>query len=768
MLEILKEKFILRGVKRKIAECILVFAVSFVLSGVDFYCELAPVGVCFQGCFAGRRRMFFSFLGVVLGACVWGYAPLKYIAVSLIIVVLNEAFMHIADIGNFTCSVIGVSGAMGLIGVISLISPESENAGLLYVAELVICIMLSLLLFGVAGGKSMTEKQGGKTVSLILVCAFCASLVPAFSVGRTEISLAEIIISGLTLFAAIKTGIFGGVIVGLVSGLALDLSGVGVPLWCFSLAVGGVGAGFSIGKKPAVRALFFFLLSSGARLLALGSSNYIVGVGEILLGTLPVFFFPSMYFDESNRGDDADECDILLLNSKKHMADLLLGMSDAYSAMANFASDGEAKVPHKKIGLSLYEDACKSVCSLCEHKNFCWEDRAKITREALESALPKINSRGNARCSDFGEDFSCVRGEAFCQSVTNSLRRQRLDMLDRGEKLTEDFRMHRQYRSISDILEDSVDVLVNDTVFDRDSGRAVKKLIAGYGVEANVIVFKDSRGVLHVEISGEELNVLTEHSQHITRGISSALGCVFEAPIQTEGKDYSCITFKESSKFDFTVGATAEKRQGEGISGDSATYFRDNEGNMLVVLCDGMGSGEKAHKHAEEIMHLCESFLRIGVSPRNTAEIIAASLEQKDRGAGGVTMDIMRIDPYTSVLTSVKYGAAPTYVRHRTADGRYSLSKICAGGGGGELYGVAEVEIELQEGDLILMASDGAENGNNIEKNLVGIMTDDPGDLCEILMHMLPRDAADDRTLIAASFYAKSDVYVKRKNLIRV
>ena len=120
-------------------------------------------------------------------------------------------------------------------------------------------------------------------------------------------------------------------------------------------------------------------------------------------------------------------------------------------------------------------------------------------------------------------------------------------------------------------------------------------------------------------------------------------------------------------------------------------------------------------------------------------------------------VDIAKIDPYMSKLQSVKYGAAPTYIRHRTADGRYSLSKICAGGSGGELYAIAEAETDIREGDIILMASDGAESGNVLEKSLMGVMTDDSSDLCDILMHMLPKDCSDDRTLIALNYFRKSD-----------
>ena len=767
MIEAILDKLMPKGRKRQFAECFLVFAASFLLCGVGFYGEIAPAGICFQGCFAGKRRMFFAFLGVVLGSCVWGYSPVKYIAVSLIVIVMNEAFMHIADIGEYVYALFGVTGAMGLIGLVSLISPESDKAGLMYISELVICAMLSVLMFGVAGGKSVSEKHGGKTVPFVLICALCASLIPSFIIGRTQITPSHVIISSITAYAAMKTGVYGGITVGLVSGLALDLSGTEVPVWCFSLAFGGMGAGFTAGKKPAVRVLIFFLLSSAARLLSLGHGGFLVCTFEILLGALVLLFVPSRFLQGTNGIDDDGDGDYCLRNSKKQLSEFLLGMSDAYGVVADSYADGTEKLYTMKSGLSVYEGACKNVCSSCGNKHFCWEEKSDITKNVLESALPSINARGAALSSDFGKEFSCIRSEDFCTAVTDVLRDQRREMLVRGEKLVRNERMQRQYRTISEILDDSAGGIVNDTVYDRGGGRTVRKLISEYGVDADVAVYKDNRGVFHVEVSGRELNALYEHTEHITRAVNSALGRTFELPIQTEGKNYSCIAFKECPKHDFAVGANAEKRSGEQVSGDSATYFRDNEGNLFVVLCDGMGSGENAHKRAEEIMRLCENFLRIGVSPVNAAEIVAATLEQQDDGAGGVTLDIARIDPYTSVMTSVKYGAAPTYIRHRTADGRYSLSKICAGGAGGELYGIAEAETELQEGDTVLLVSDGAESGSCIEKSLVGIMTDDPSDLSEILMHMLPRDAADDRTIIAVSYLTKSNVQAKKERYCR-
>ena len=749
-----------RGRWKKAFECSGVFVLAFLLCGVGFYGSIAPVGVCFQGCFAGRRRMFFAFLGVILGSCVFGYAPIKYIAVSLILTVMNEAFMNLSDIRHGLYALFGVTGAVGLIGLIGLISPSGEMAGLLYVAELVVCAMLSALFYGAAGGKSLIEEKGGKSVSRWLILALALGIIPplwGFSVGR-------LLLCGTVLIAALRHGIFGGVIVGLVGGLGFDLSSQAVPLWGCALGLGGLVAGAATGRKRFVRVLLFVLLGASVRLLAVTGGGFLTGLLELTLGTLSVMFIPEHFFESGGTGSAGSlSQDPFSKHIKLSVAKRLLGVSDAYSAMADSFSGEEAEENVKQPGLSIYEGACSGLCSSCESKKLCWEERALNTKMALENALEHILARGNAEPEDFGDEFSCDRVAAFCAAATLGLREKRREMLLSGARRDEDMRTVRQYHGISDVIDESVEDIINARLYDRQESGAVKKLLYDMGVEGDAVVYRDGRGVLHCEISGRDLTLLRNSPERLRDELEELFDLPLELPEEEDGKNYSLMSLKASAQRDFAIGASAEKRAGEAVSGDCATYFRESDGSLLVILCDGMGSGSEAHSRAREVMALCESFLRVGVAPLNVVEIVAANLEQQDRGAGSVTVDIARIDPYTSMLTSVKYGAAPTLIRHRTADGRYSLSKICAGGGGGELYAVAEAETELSDGDTVLIASDGADWSNRLEKALVGVMTDDPSDLCDILMHMLPRDAADDRTLIAVNFYSKDNSREMRK-----
>ncbi|MBQ5973655.1 MAG: SpoIIE family protein phosphatase, partial [Oscillospiraceae bacterium] len=433
---------------------------------------------------------------------------------------------------------------------------------------------------------------------------------------------------------------------------------------------------------------------------------------------------------------------------KTRLAVRLNGMSEAFSTLA--APPGETGGGER---FSLFGRACETVCAGCIKRSICWNG-GEGRRQALIAAADRIFARGRAEPEDLAEALDCRSPEAFCAAVTETLRDRRREQLRLTEREEEERRLERQFKSLSDILDLSAEENGAEDREDKLAEARVRRIAAEMGADCEAVVRRDARGALRVELCAADLSVLFRQPDEFRRRAEDALETSFEPPTQTEGRLYASLSLREQARFVCRVGACAERRRGERVSGDCGTYFRADDGVTYVILCDGTGSGERAHGCAETAMRLTENFLRAGVSPASAVEIVAASLERRDGGAVNATLDVTGIDPYSSVLTSVKYGAAPAYIRHRTADGQYSLSRISAGGGGGELYAVAEASARLSDGDMVLIVSDGAECGPALEKAILGVMTDDPRDLCEILMRLLPGEARDDRTVIAVSYCA--------------
>ena len=232
-------------------------------------------------------------------------------------------------------------------------------------------------------------------------------------------------------------------------------------------------------------------------------------------------------------------------------------------------------------------------------------------------------------------------------------------------------------------------------------------------------------------------------------------------PEQIEGKFLSCLSFTELPAFACQIGATAEKKRSERISGDCGTYFKGKDGSMYVVLCDGMGSGAAAREEAVRTVKLLESFLRAGIEPRHAADIIKSSVSIKSDSESFATIDISVVNPKTSELCVIKYRAAPTYIRRKKGDG-YAV-RVVGGKGETQLEDIAVERVPLNEGDMIVMTSDGVTAGctqDDFCACLKKLHCDNPRELSELLLRMAKTDGEhDDRTVIAL-YYSKNSIPV--------
>ncbi len=78
----------------------------------------------------------------------------------------------------------------------------------------------------------------------------------------------------------------------------------------------------------------------------------------------------------------------------------------------------------------------------------------------------------------------------------------------------------------------------------------------------------------------------------------------------TLGADKYCCILHKRPRFDAAFGVATVKKAGEAASGDSHSVIKIDERRFLVVLSDGMGSGEYARRISESTVSLLESFYR--------------------------------------------------------------------------------------------------------------------------------------------------------------
>lgn len=118
-----------------------------------------------------------------------------------------------------------------------------------------------------------------------------------------------------------------------------------------------------------------------------------------------------------------------------------------------------------------------------------------------------------------------------------------------------------------------------------------------------------------------------------------------------------------AARFSCDSGIALRPRSGEALCGDQAAVF-DAGGNTYLLLSDGMGSGEAAHREAAMTVRLLKQFLLAGIEAAPALKTLnTALLLRCQDGAGFTTIDLARIDRCGGQVTLYKYGAAASYFK---------------------------------------------------------------------------------------------------------
>ncbi len=151
------------------------------------------------------------------------------------------------------------------------------------------------------------------------------------------------------------------------------------------------------------------------------------------------------------------------------------------------------------------------------------------------------------------------------------------------------------------------------------------------------------------------------------------------------------------------VGYASSKK--ELVSGDSWGAQDLQDGRMVQILCDGMGSGELAMQQSKLAVQLLQTLLSGGLSMRLSLNIINTVLSFQYGGVRFSTMDIALWNLNSNKIELYKYGAAPSFVKNRKQVTAYHGDSLPVG----ILPRVeaTQLEHEISAGDLLIMMSDG-------------------------------------------------------------
>lgn len=229
--------------------------------------------------------------------------------------------------------------------------------------------------------------------------------------------------------------------------------------------------------------------------------------------------------------------------------------------------------------------------------------------------------------------------------------------------------------------------------------------------------------------------------------------------------EWGTYLFQEEPAYHVLTGTAKAIKQSETVSGDCFESFEYGEGNVAVLLSDGMGAGEDALKSSSMVIDLMQRFLEAGFSVEAAMRLINGVLLTGGAEHNTSSIDCCDIDLYQGICHFCKVGAAPSYLKRDNLVEQISSRNLPLG-----LVEEPERELVtryLEDGDYIILLSDGIVDAMNqgigeaaLPEIISRFQTRNPGELANnilsYVLHQCKGEVRDDMTVLVTGFWEQT------------
>ena len=417
----------------------------------------------------------------------------------------------------------------------------------------------------------------------------------------------------------------------------------------------------------------------------------------------------------------------------------------------------------------LFEDVTDRVCAQCGLFEYCWTKDFYNTYQAAYGILIAAEHKDQITPSDVPEAFrgKCMKVERFVEVLNQTFEIYKRDLMWHNRIVETRELISQQLQSVSSIIKRLSSEIEEQVVFKRDMEKQVKEELAAKGIR-----IQDTLIILNVN-KKYEIAIITdwkvervEDQKAIISILNNVIGRSFKIEQQHHGVDQREFTLKikEAHRYGVVAGVANVAKENN-ISGDQYTRIEIPDGQYLLALSDGMGSGISAHHESAATIELLEEFIKSGFDKDMAIRMINSVLILKSNEETFSTMDMAIIDMYSGITEFIKIGAATTFIKKKNYVEVVGSTSLPVG-----MLNKVDIEThkkQLKDGDMIIMVTDGIldveKNQFNQENTFIQLIEEieshNPQHMADALLEKAQRlicgDIADDMTIIVARIWEK-------------
>ena len=528
----------------------------------------------------------------------------------------------------------------------------------------------------------------------------CCMLIPVlllmmglgfFRVGPVNLGQVAAVCA-VCIFSWISGPAFG-VLGGLTCGFALTLGGH-ASMIAVSLSLCGLLCAMPvvISKRwlalPAVCAAW----AAAALLMLDGSSAldlWAAGIGSVLYMLIPSAVLEKLKPYLRGRQSGGQTMD------NAYVSQRIRHMREAIRQLAQALPEYEAQPA---------EDELKStLCRQCMKREVCW-GRKSASTEQLLSEMMELCSNGkeiNEITLPSLAEHGCLHA-GLAQSLVK-------DVLSRQQQRNTAVRRARYKREVtlthlaalSGTLGELGDMAVGESFDDLRAAHVISQALEQLNIPARLSYARRVEGHLQAALQTRGM------PQKALDQLLAYLETEQEMPLSVSMAEKGVIELEEIPLYSASVGMAslcADGTQGDHC-GDALSAKRCEGGRLLMMLCDGMGHGEKAHQQSEKTIELLLLLLEVGYTRHQAITAVNGMMLGAQVEERFSTVDLADVDLWTGEVSSEKLGACASWVIRGNHMKKISGSSLPLGIM--EEAAPTASQYRLHSGDILVLMSDG-------------------------------------------------------------
>lgn len=687
---------------------------GFLLGRITLMGTMSPFGPAYvAACFLARRpESLLAAAGVCLGALLVPDATLYIVTVTVII---SAALIALRAAGRRRWAALLITACAFLISA-AIFRTQDVQTFMMAVLEMLIGLVMAYVLHTLVSVFSSRKKRqvfGAEET----ICLAVGAMIVVCSFGPLHIQgvyIANIAAMFLTLCMAYAGGAALGAGVGLALGTACCI-GIGAEVVLIGmLGVSGMVAGTIRRLKKPGAALSFMLTGLLFTIAFFRMALWYLVIIEMAAATLmfflvpgKVFLYAGKYFDSKARSEY--EYRMHAKRFKELTVDRLKEVSGVFAQTGEIFSQQALQTIEKDDGISgVLSIVADSTCKNCVFKKSCWEKDFLSTYNVFGKLLSIYETKGSISPHDVDAAFAkkCFNVSGVISTAESVFGAYLLNV--QWKKKIEQSRLitGKQLKGVAKVVSDIGQEMDTGFSFLETVEQRIAASLDAAGIRAREICAESSvAGGIAAQLKVKNYNGNTALVSAMENAVSRACGVKMKRM-----RDNMCsvgklctVRFEQARRFGVLTGiAVAIKAQ---VSGDSHSFQGLKDGRYMLMLCDGMGSGENAHRESAAAVSLTENFYQAGFDDVTIFETINRLLILKGNEEVFTTVDLCVLDLHTGVGKFTKIGAECSYIFRN--DGVATVRPGSLPMGILEDVRPVSTQRKVVAGDMIVMMSDG-------------------------------------------------------------